>query len=142
MSRHRLLAAVQSGVLGLAALVALLWLEGRLLHALMALLGPGWLPTARVILECAALVATGWLIGQWERLGVWIVAGIIAIPNFSHVPGIDLAWLFRLLLDSLRDSRYLASFFNLLGMHALLFASLFIGVRLSRPRGGTILRIQ
>ncbi|HEX5227846.1 MAG TPA: hypothetical protein VFW44_09055 [Bryobacteraceae bacterium] len=142
MSKQRLLAAVQSGVLGLAALIALLWIEQALMRGVAPFLGPSWLPTARVFLECGTLAVAGWFVGRWDRLGVWLVAAIIAIPNLSHVPGIDVAWLIRLLLDSFRDSRYVASFFNFLGVHILMFASLFIGARLSRPRERTSLRIQ
>ena len=140
MSRH--LIAVRSAGLGLLIFAALLWIEQLLLRWTGPILGLNWLPTAQVALECLAFAGTGWLIGRWGRSGVLIFAGIIAVQPFARVPGIDVGWLFRLLMDSFQDSRYLASFFNSLGTHLFLIASLFVGAHWSRPRERTVLRIQ
>jgi hypothetical protein len=137
-----LLNAARSVLVGWIALFAITALIERPLARHAAFLGPAWLPTLRLALECLGLCAVGWLIGPWGNPGVWIFAASISVRSFGLAPGIDVPWLCRLLLDTLQNSRYLGSFFSSLVPHAFLFGSLFIGVRLSRKRERAILHIQ
>lgn len=131
---HRLLLSARSILLGWGALFAITYLVERpLLRWTAPLLGPSWLPTAQLALACAGLAATGWIIGRWNRFDVPIFAALLALWNFGLVP-IDLPWLFRLLIDSFENSRYLESLITALATHALLFGCLFAGASLSRAR--------
>jgi hypothetical protein len=141
--RHRLLIAARSILLGWVALLAATYLVERpLLRWTAPLLGASWFPTAQLALECAALAATGWVMGRWNRSGaipaVLVFAAMIAVWNFSLVPAINIPWLFRLMRDTIGDARYLESLITTAVTHALLFGSLIIGARLSRPRQTTM----
>jgi hypothetical protein len=129
---------VRSILLGWAALFVLTYLvEPPLLHGIGVLLGASWLPTAQLALACAGLAATGWMIGRSNRpralLATLVFAAMIAIWNFDLVPAIDIPWLLRLTVDTFENTRYLESLVTDLATHALLFGSLFVGERLSRP---------
>jgi hypothetical protein len=137
--RHRLLIAARSILLGWATLFAVTYLVERpLLTWTAPWLGASWLPTAQLAFECVALAATGWMIGRWSHLDVVYAllafAAILAVWNFGLVPAINLPWLFRLMLDSLGNARYLESLVTAAVTQALLLGSLFVGARLSRPR--------
>jgi hypothetical protein len=130
-----LVTAARSCVVGWGALFAIILLiERPLLHRTALILGASWLPTAQLALECLGLAAVGWLIGRWGNPGVLIFAATLALPNFGHVPDIDVPWLFHLLLDCFQNARYLGSFFTSLATHVFLIASLFIGSHLSRAK--------
>lgn len=129
-------------MVGWIALFAITALIERPLVRHAAFLGPAWLPTLRLALECLGLCAVGWLIGPWGNPGVWIFAASISVRSFGLAPGIDVPWLFRLLLDTFQNSRYLGSFLSSLVTHAFLFCSLIVGVKLSRAREQAVLRIQ
>jgi len=135
--RHRLLIAARSILLGWATLFAFTYLERPLLVWTAPLLGPSWLPTVQLALECVALAATGWMIGRWDRSdavpAVVVFAAMLAVWNFGLVPAINVPWLFRLIADSLGNNRYLGPLITAAAIQALLFASLFVGGRLSRP---------
>jgi hypothetical protein len=136
--RHRLLITARSILLGWATLVAFTYLVERpLLLWTAPLLGASWLPTVQLAFDCVALAATGWMIGRWNRSdavpAVLVFAAMLAVWTFGLVPAINLPWLFRLIADSFRDARYLESLVTEAATHALLFASLFVGARLSRP---------
>jgi hypothetical protein len=137
--RHRLLIAARSILLGAATLFAVTYLVERPMLAWTGpLLGASWLPTAQLAFECVALAATGWMIGRWSHLdaiyAVLAFAAILAVWNFGLVPAINVPWLFQLILDSFGNARYLESLVTAAVTQALLFGSLFVGVRLSRPR--------
>jgi hypothetical protein len=141
--RHRLLIAARSILLGAATLFAVTYLLERPLLAWTApLLGGSWIPTAQLAFECIALVATGWMIGRWCPLdavrAVLVFAVILAVWNFGLVPAINVPWLFQLMLDALGNARYLESLVTAAVTQALLFGSLFVGARLSRPRQAPI----
>jgi hypothetical protein len=136
--RHRLLISARSILLGWATLFAITYLVERpLLLWTASLLGGSWLPTAQLAFECVALAATGWVIGRWSHLdairAVFVFAAMLAVWDFGLVPGIDVPWLFRLIVDSLGNARYLGALVTAAVTHALLFGSLFVGARLSRP---------
>ena len=69
-------------------------------------------------------------------------AATLAVSNFGLIPGIDLPWLFHLLLDCFQNVRYLEPFFTSLATHSFLFASLFVGSHLSRASEQTVLHIK
>jgi hypothetical protein len=140
--RNRLLIAARSIVLGWAALFAITYLlEGPLLSWTAPLLGASWIATAQLALVCSGLAMTGWIVGRWNRNHVLVFAALLAIWNFGLVP-IDLPWLFRLMVNTLRDARYLESFITSAATHALLFGSLVAGANLTRARQPTILHIK
>lgn len=131
--RHRLLISVRSILLGWAALFGITYLVERPLLLLTAhFFGASWVPTEQLALACAGLAATGWIIGLGNRLDVLIFAATLAVWNFGLVP-INLAWLFRLILDSFQNPRYLESLLTALATHVFLFGSLLAGARLLSP---------
>ncbi len=136
--RHRLLIITRSILLGWAALFAGTYLVARPVLVWTApLLGASWLPTAQLVLECIALAATGWIIGRWNRLdaisAALVFAAMLALWNFGLVPAMNLAWLIRLMIDSIGAVRYLESLSTAAATHALLFGSLIGGALLGRP---------
>ncbi len=136
--RKRPLLAVRSILLGWATLLAATYLVERpLLRLSASVMGGSWVPTAELILECAGLVAAGWVIGRWNRSDAFVsglvFAVMLAVWDFGLVPAINLPFLFRLIVDLFGSGRYLESFVTSLVTHALLFGSLFVGARLSRP---------
>jgi hypothetical protein len=136
--RHRLLISARSILLGWTTLFAITYLVERpLLLRTAPLLGGSWLPTAQLAFECVALAATGWVVGRWSHLdairAVFVFAAMLAVWDFGLVPGIVVPWLFRLIVDSLGNARYLGALVTAAVTHALLFGSLFVGARLSRP---------
>jgi hypothetical protein len=137
MTARSLLTAIGSAALGLISLGALLFVERALLRFAAPLVGLSWIPTARIILECGALMAVGWLIGRWGSAGVLVFAATIALVRVG-----DVQWLFRLFLDCFQNSRYWASFLNSLGIHFLLLASLFLGANWSGKHEPVLLRIK
>jgi hypothetical protein len=143
MSRHDLLAAVCSTVIGWVALFAVMFsIERPLLRWTAPILGPSWFPTAQLALECCGLAVVGWLIGRWGKPGVLIFAATLALPNFGQIPSIDVPWLVHLFLDCLQNARYLESFLTSLATQTFLFASVFIGANLSRARHQVELSIK
>lgn len=132
--RHQLLISARSILFGWIALFAAIYLVVRpLLLVTARLLGASWFPTAQLALDCAALAATGWIVGHGNCWDVLVFAAILGVWNFGLVP-VDIPWLLRLLMDTFVSSRYLESFSTSLASHAFLFASLFIGSHLARAR--------
>ena len=135
--RHRLLISLRSILLGWAALFGITYLVERPLLLLSArFLGASWVPTEQLALTCLGLAATGWIIGRWNRVDAMasalVFAAMLAVWNFGLVP-IDMPWLFRLIVDSFQDVRYLESLLTSLVTHAFLLGSLLAGAGLSRP---------
>ena len=98
-----------------------------------------WISTARLGLNCLALIAAGWVIGRLAgpnpMIGVLAFAATLVWWDLDSLVGINIPWLFRLTADLLGDSRYWSSFVSTAASHALLFASLVAGGLLSRPLG-------
>ncbi len=141
--RRRWLISARSVLLGWAALFAFTYLVERPLLAWAArLLGASWIPTGELALQCVALAATGWIIGRWNRANavpsVVVFAGMIAVGNFGLTPAINVAWLFRLLVDSIENLRYFESLLTTAATQALLFGSLFTGAQLARSKPGPL----
>jgi len=129
--------AIGAAALGLVSLGAILFIERWLLRFATPLLGGSWTPTARIALECAALMVVGWLVGRWGWPGVLLLAVAIALLRLA-----DLFWLFRLFLDCFESSRYWTSFLTSFGIHILRLGSLFAGANWSRPREPAVLQIK
>jgi hypothetical protein len=137
----------RSILLGWAALFAIVYLLERPgLHWISPLLDASWLPTGQLALDCAALAASGWIIGRWNRfdaiLAALIFACMLAVWDFGLLPEIRIGWLWRLTADSFENARYLESLVTSLATHALLFGSLFTGAVLGRGRELVDLRIK
>jgi hypothetical protein len=135
--RHRLLISVRSILFGWTALFGITYLVERPLLLLSAhFLGASWIPTEQLALICAGLATTGWIIGRWNRFDAMasalFFAAMLAVWNFGLVP-INLPWLFRLILNSFQDLRYLESLLTSLVTSAFLLGSLLAGASLSRP---------
>ncbi len=137
--RHRLLISARSILFGWATLLVVTnMVEHPLLYWTGPLLGATWFPTVQLALECAGLVATGWIIGRWnQRDGIpvaIIFCVMLAVWDFGLAPSINVRWLLQLTVDAFRDARFLESWITAAVSHAFLFGSLFAGVRWSRPR--------
>ena len=132
----RLLIGARSILLGWTALFAITYLLTRPLLAEVApLLGASWLPTAQLTLECAALGAAGGIVRRFSGAAEVVVFAVsLAVWNFGLVPALNVPWLFRLAIDALKSSRYFESLVTVAATHALLFASLIAGARLSRTK--------
>jgi len=131
--RHRPLISVRSIVLGWATLFGITYVVERPLVVLSArFLGASWLPTEQLALTCAGLAATGWVVGLGNRFDVLIFAAMLAVWNFGLVP-INLPWLFRLILNSFQDLRYLESLLTAIVTDVFLLGSLLAGARVSSP---------
>ena len=138
MTRGRLFIAVRAILIGWAALLPIAFLIlNPLLRFAAPVLGAMWIATARLGLNCAGLIATGWLVGCFARpspaLGVLAFAATLTWWDLDSLVGINVPWLFRLTADLLRDSSYLSSFVSTAASHVLLFTSLVAGGLLSRP---------
>jgi hypothetical protein len=143
MSWRDLVTAARSCVVGWGALFAIIFLiERPLLYLAASIVDASWLPTVELALECLSFAAIGWLIGRWGNIGVVSFAATLAVSNLGLIPGIDLPWLFHLLLDCFQNVRYLEPFFTSLATHSFLFASLFVGSHLSRASEQTVLHIK
>jgi hypothetical protein len=137
---HRLLIWARPILAGWATLIPLAYITERLLLPWTArMLGTGWLPTARISLECLALAATGSAIGRWHRSApvrsALIFAATLCLRDLEPWLAINVPWLMRLAADAFRDSRYLGSLADTAAQHFLLFGSLMVGALLGRPSG-------
>ena len=138
MMRRRLFVALRSVLIGWATLLLIaLLLERPLLGWTAPILGVKWLATAALALDCANLVATGWVVGRLNRtgpiFGVLVFAATLTFSDFTPVLAINIPWLLHLAADALRDSGYLSSLITTAVSQALLFGSLLAGGLLSRP---------
>ncbi len=119
-------------------LLALAYLAQAVLLREAPLLGPEWFPTARVILDCCALSAAGWVAGRLRRERALLSASIFAVTlslrSFDPLLPLDVPWLLHLSFDTVRDSRYLESLATTAVAQAILFGCVFCGARLARPR--------
>src|ERR1700722_7088910 len=140
MTRARLLAALRAIPIGWATLAVLVFLvEHPLLGWTGPLLGAQWLATGQLGLDCAVLVATGWVVGRLSRphpmLGVLVFAATLIFWGVSFLVAFNVPLLVRLASHALSgDGNYLSSLFSTAGSQALLFACLVGGGLLSRVR--------
>lgn len=143
--RRRFVDAARSIVLGWLTLLAACLLERALLTMIAGKLGASWFPTVRLILDCAVLAITGWVIGRVSRtspmLAVAVFAATLTFRDFGEMLEIRIPWLLQLVGDALRDPRYWDSLVYTAAIQAFLFASLFAGARLSRRRPAASLSI-
>jgi hypothetical protein len=116
-------------------LVAVFLIERPLLFVTARFLGPAWFATIRLSLECVMLAGTGWVIGRFSRSGpllaVLVFAATLAPWDFGPALEINLRWLLRLAMDTLRDPRYFESLINTAMLHTFLFGSLVAGAMLT-----------
>ena len=123
---------------GWAALVVteLILLFG-VLRLFALVIGPGLLPSLKIVLDMGALAACGWTAGRLGRPGAMAAAVLTAagLTTLDLTPYLllNVPWLLRLATNSISDSRYLSSLLATVVMHALMFGSLFGGAYLSRP---------
>jgi len=138
MVRRWLWMALRSLAAGWAVLIALTYLAERpLLVGLAPLVGPRWVSTASLTLDCLKLAATGWVIGRLHRKNVPAAILIFALSlclfSFEEWTPLDVQGLVRLATDAFLDSRYWLPLATLATQHALLFGSFLAGGLLSRP---------
>lgn len=82
---------------------------------------------ARLALDCAAMAATGWVVGRLNR-----ASAILAVIAFAVTLTINIPWLLRLIVNTLRDNHYLSSLVSTATSQTFLFGSL-LGRRAVEP---------
>ena len=125
--------------------VALLFLSYAVERPILALgyrwVGGSWWATVSVLLDCAALALSGWLVARLHR--PWQVA-MLAVFMASLVPfdvgaytgqtmALNVPWLVKLAWYVVGDSRYLTGFFASLVTNALLLGCLWSGGKAAGP---------
>lgn len=135
--RERLSTLARSILIGWATLLATSYLLVRpLLIWTAPLVGASWFPTVQLSLQCSVLAGTGWVVSHLNRsgavVGVLVFAATLTPWDFGPVLGINVAGLFRLTVNALRDPRYVDSLIATAGAHALLFGSLIAGALLGQ----------
>ncbi len=138
MVRCRLFPALRAILIGWIALLSIAYvLERPLLRWTAPLLGGEWFATVRLMLDCSALAAIGWIVGYWSRpkplFAVLVFAASLTFRDFDPLLPIDVPWLFHLMVDTLHDDRYLDSLVGTAAGQALLFGCLIAGAMLARP---------
>ena len=119
------------GVLAASAGLAwlLLWVGARSV-------GAEWIATAHVFLSCGSLCAAGFVAGRGMR-HPFRAAALTAVPlcffDLEDALSLNIPWLARLVVNSLRDARYLDSLVSTAQTHLLLLGCLFFGAWLSLP---------
>jgi hypothetical protein len=139
MMRQWLLLAVRAVLIGWATLLLIVYLvEHPLLVVAAPILGAQWLATAGLALDCTALAATGWVVGRLNRtspiVAVLIFAATLTFWDFTPAMAINIPWVIRLVVNTVRDSNSLSLLFSTAASQAFLFGSLLAGGLLSRPR--------
>jgi len=137
MVRRWLWILAKSIIVGWAALIALTYLAERPLLLLTApIVGPHWVATVRLALDCLKLAAAGWAIGRLHRAvplpGVLAFAVTLGLFNFEPLQPLDVPGLIRLAMDALHDVRYWESLTTMAAQDAFLVGSLIAGGLLSR----------
>ena len=130
--------ALRSLAAGWAVLITLTYLAERPLFLCVApLVGPRWVATASLTLDCLKLAAAGWVIGRLHRKtllpALFIFALSLCLFSFEEWMPLDVPGLIRLATDALGDSRYGLPLATMATQHVLLFGSLIAGGLLSRP---------
>jgi len=122
---------------GWATMISLTYLAERPLLLLTApLVGAHWVATARLMLDCLKLAATGWAIGRLHRSaplpGVLAFAATLGLFNLEAWLPLDFSGLIRLAIDAAQDARYWGPLVDTGAQHLLLMVSLIAGGLLSR----------
>ena len=137
ITRRLLLVLLRSIAAGWLTLCLLALLDRALLGWTAPIVGAKWIATAGLGLDCAALAATGWVVGRLSRpnpmAGVLIFAASLTFWDLSFLVAINVPWLVRLAADTLRDGSYFESFVSTTASQTLLFGCLLAGGLLSRP---------
>jgi hypothetical protein len=140
ITRRRSFVALRAIPMGWATLGLLVFLvEHPLLRWTGPLLGAQWIATAQLGLDCAVMVATGWVVGRLSRpnpmLGVLVFGATLTFWDISFLVAINVPWLVRLVIHALSsDGNYLSSLVSTAGSQILLFGCLVGGGLLSRVR--------
>jgi hypothetical protein len=135
---RQLLIALRAIPIGWVTLLALAFLVERpVLKLIGPILGADWIATASLGLDCAALAATGWVVGRLSRpvpiLGVLTFAATLLWCDFTALLAIDIPWLLRLAIHTLSgDGGSFNSLVSTAASQALLFGCLVSGGLLSR----------
>ncbi len=131
--------AVRAILIGWVALMLLVFLVGRpLVQWTAPFIDVMWIATVRLGLDCAVLVATGWVVGRLSRpysmTGVLSFAATLTFWDLSFLVSINVPWLLRMVVHALGgDGSYLSSLVTIAASQALLFGSLVGGGLLGRP---------
>ncbi len=140
MTRSRLFIALRAIPIGWVTLALLVFLvEHTVLRWTGPLLGAQWIATAQLGLDCAVLIATGWVVGRLSRpgpmFGVLAFTATLIFFDLSFLVAINVPWLVRLTIHALSgDGNYLSALASTAGSQALLFGCLVGGGLLSRAR--------
>ena len=110
MLRRWLWVVARSIAVGWAVLIGLTYFVERPLLPVMArIVGPHWMATAGLALDCLKLAATGWAVGRVQRTaplrGVFAFAATLAFFNLEAWLPFDFPGLIRLAVDALQDAR-------------------------------------
>jgi hypothetical protein len=138
--RQRLLIGLRSILIGWVTLCLIVFLMERpLLKWVGPVIGAQWIATVELGLDCAALAATGWVVGRLARpnsmLGVLTFAVTLTVWDISFLVAINVPWLLHLAAHTLGgDSNYFGSLISTAASQVLLFGSLVAGGLLSRAR--------
>lgn len=122
---------------GWTALIALTYVAERPLLLLTApVVGPHWVATASLLLDCLKLAATGWAIGRLHRTaplpGLLAFAATLGLFSLEPWLPLDVPGLIRVAINAVHDSRYWDALATMAAQHVLLFGSLIAGGLLSR----------
>lgn len=132
----KLLAAAVAGWAALVV-VELVLLFGAI-PLLGMLMGSDLLAPLKVVLDLGALAACGWVAGRAGRPHVTAAAAVtaagLALVDLTPYAPLNVPFLLRSIINAFGDSRYAWPLLTTLFLHAVLFRTLFIGARLSRPR--------
>lgn len=141
VSSHKLL-AMRAILIGWAALLFLSYAVERPILVLgYRWIGGAWWATISVLLDCAALALSGWLVARLHRpwqiamLGVYMLS--LAPFDVGAYTGQTLAlnvpWLLKLAWNVAGDSRYLTGLLASLVSNALLLGCLWSGGKAAGP---------
>jgi hypothetical protein len=127
---------VRAVAAGWAALLLLTYLvESPLIYWTAPLIGPVWIATVQLALDCAVLTAAGWFVGWLNRAHPMLTVAVFALTlSFLDLGSLNVPGLLRTVWNTFHDSRYLDSLLTGLETHAILFGCLVAGAALSRRR--------
>jgi len=150
LASHKLL-AMRAILIGWVVLFTLSYAVERPLLALgYKWVGGSWWATVSVLMDCAALAASGWVVARLHR--PWQTAMLLVFV-LSLVPfdvgsytgqtmALNFPWLLKLALNLVGDSRYLLVFVSTLATNGLLLTCLWTGGRAAGPHEDTHIRLD
>lgn len=123
---------------GWASLFAFTYLVERpILIWTAPLVGPHWVATLKLALDCLVLAAAGWIIGRLDRSrplpGALAFAATLAFFHFDPLLDLDVMALFSLAGYAVRDTRYLGVLATTAVPYLFQFGSLIAGALLAHP---------